>query len=53
MFTRSKIIALSLLLLITFLFAPIAGAVSNAGNIKDANLYKTPKNHNTGDDLFK
>jgi hypothetical protein len=52
MFTRSKTRALSLLLLITFLFVPITGAALNAGNIKDANLYKAPKNTITEIDLF-
>lgn len=52
MFTRSKPRALSILLLVMLLLVPIAGAVSNSGNI-NANLYKAPKNHNTGDDLFK
>lgn len=52
MFTRSKTRALSLLLFITFLFVPIAGAVSNVDNIKDANLYKAPKNPTTETDLF-
>jgi hypothetical protein len=52
MFTNSKSRALSLLVLIMFLFVPIVGAVSNTGNIQDTNLYKAPKNHNTETDLF-
>lgn len=34
------------------LFAPIAGAVSNAGNIKKADLYKAPENSTTNNNLF-
>lgn len=52
MFTRSKPRALSILLLVMLLLVPIAGAVSNSGNI-NANLYKAPKNHNTGEELFE
>lgn len=53
MFTRSKPRALSILLLVMLLLVPIASAASNAGNAKESNLYKAPKNYNTGDDLFK
>jgi hypothetical protein len=35
------------------LLVPIASAASNAGNAKESNLYKAPKNHNTGEELFE
>src|SRR5512140_1073536 len=48
----SKTKALSLFLLIMLLFVPVAGAVSNAGDIKKADLYKAPENSTTENDLF-
>lgn len=52
MFSHSKTRALSLFLLVMLLLIPIAGAVSNADNIKAANLYKAPKTSTTETDLF-
>lgn len=48
----SKTKALSLFLLIMLLFVPVAGAASNAGDIKKADLYKAPENSTTENDLF-
>ncbi len=52
MFTRSKTRALSLFLLVMLLFVPVAGAVSNAGDIKKAEPYKAPENSTIENDLF-
>jgi hypothetical protein len=43
---------LSFFLLIILLFVPIAGAVSNAGNIKKADPYNATGNSTTENDLF-
>ena len=48
----SKIKTLSFFLLIILLFVPIAGAVSDAGNIKEADLFKAPENSTAENDLF-
>lgn len=48
--SRTK--ALSLLILIVLLFVPIAGAASDVNNIRKANLYETPDNSTTENDLF-
>jgi len=52
MFTRSKTRALSLFLLVMLLFVPIAGAVSNTGDIKKADSYKAPQNSTIENELF-
>ena len=48
----SKTKALSFFLLIVFLFVPIAGAASNAGEIRGADLFTTPDNSTGGKDFF-
>ena len=48
----NKIKALSFFLLIMLLFVPIAGAVSDAGDIRKANLFKAPENSTADNDLF-
>lgn len=52
MFSRNKTRALSIFLLIMFLFVPLAGAASNAADIKKADLYEAPKNTTTENNLF-
>ncbi|WP_048119016.1 hypothetical protein [Methanosarcina vacuolata] len=48
----SKTRVLSLFILVMLLFVPIAGAVSNAGNIQEADLYNAPENTTTENTLF-
>jgi len=48
----NKTKALSLLFLIVLLFVPIAGAASDANNIRKANLYEAPDNSTNENDLF-
>lgn len=48
----SKTRFLSLFILIMLLIVPIAGAASDAGNIKKADLYEAPENSTTENSLF-
>lgn len=48
----SKTKTLSCLLLIVLLFVPLAGAASNTGNIRAAELYKNNNNATSENDLF-
>jgi len=48
----SKTKALSLLIFIMLLLVPIAGAASNTGNIKKADLYQAPENSTNENALF-
>ncbi|HII90672.1 MAG TPA: hypothetical protein HA262_00480 [Methanosarcina sp.] len=48
----SKTKALSLLIFIMLLLVPIAGAASNTGSIKKADLYQAPKNSTNENALF-
>ncbi len=47
-----KIKALSFFLLVMLLFAPMAGAASNAGDIQKADLFEALKNSTAENDLF-
>lgn len=48
----SKTRFMSLFILIMLLIVPIAGAASDAGNIKKADLYEAPENSTTENSLF-